>query len=44
MSWPKALSTFVIRLAPAIGQTTWRGNCQPPCSASSKPTVFEPSL
>ena len=42
-SWPKARSTLVMRLAPAMGETTWRGSVQPICSAISKPTVFEPS-
>ena len=33
----------VVAMAPAMGETTWRGSVQPICSAISKPTVFEPS-
>src|SRR5919197_1153516 len=39
----KAFSTLLISDPPAIGATTWPGSRQPPCSASSKPTVFDPS-
>ena len=38
-----ALCTLVSSDPDAIGATTWAGNRQPSCSATSKPSVLDPS-
>src|SRR4029434_10433674 len=42
-STPKPLWTLVSRAPEEIGTTTWSGSDQPSCSATSRPTVLEPS-
>ena len=40
---PNAFATLVMSEPPAIGMTTFWGSRQPSCSATSKPSVFDPS-